>query len=75
MTMDEGTTITTGYTEYIVTDEEATRQKDRRMRCVEAAVGLITHDYAAGDSEASVMDSANMVLSVADDFYIYVENG
>ena len=71
--IDDGTAVSSGVGAY--TDKEWTRRKDRRMRCIEAAVSLVTHDYAAGDSEASVKDSANMVLSVADDFYSFVENG
>jgi len=50
-------------------------QKERRLRCIEQAVVLITHDYTARDSEASVQDAANMIKSVANDFFLYVENG
>ena len=71
MTDDSTTTI---YNEqYQISYEESTLRKERRMRCIEAAVSLANHSKMFDDLGAETL--SNRVRSMADDFYNFVQTG
>ena len=72
--MNEEQTTYVPSEQYQVSYEESTLQEERRLRCIEAAVSLINYHHATF-IDLSAEELSNRVLSAADDYYLFVENG